>query len=143
MLLASVLPVLGPKYIAIRKSLNQDKAQEYCSEKYKNGALCSFQNDADFQILTELIGAEPDGHSYWTGLKKKNGNYKFSDGTSPAYAQTKTSQLCEAGCDNENGSCFIEETKQPPYFKLGTLQDTQTMRFICQVNKGNIIIFTV
>ena len=60
MLLELVLD--GPKYVAIRKSLYRNKAQEYCSERYENGALCSFRNNADFGALTELI-PEPTARS--------------------------------------------------------------------------------
>ena len=130
----------GPKCIAVRKLRNRDAAQEYCSERYENGALCSFHNDTDFDAITELIKTESIEHPYWTGLKKMNGNYEFSDRTSTAYAQTNISQLCKTGCNNENGSYFIEfeRKNQEPHFKLGTSLDIRTSRFICQVKRGNI-----
>ncbi|CAB4018601.1 Hypothetical predicted protein, partial [Paramuricea clavata] len=77
------------KYIFIRKRLNRGGAQEYCSEKYENGTLCSFQNEDDWTHLTKLIEREPNqANYYWTGLKGTL-NFEFSDGTSTDYAEEK------------------------------------------------------
>jgi hypothetical protein len=44
----------GSKYIYIRtKSLNRDDAQEYCSEKYENGTLCSFKTNDEWEDLSD------------------------------------------------------------------------------------------
>jgi hypothetical protein len=101
------------KYIYIRKSLNRDDAQEYCSEKYENGALCSFKTDRSAweDLIDTTRSRERKDDSYWTGLKrtKKNGTwyFEFSDGTCTDFAKT---QACKGSqvtlCQDDQCRCF-------------------------------------
>ncbi|CAB4035846.1 Hypothetical predicted protein, partial [Paramuricea clavata] len=122
----------GSKYIYIRKSLNRDDAQEYCSETYENGALCSFKDDDDWDDLTDSISTEPN-NDYMTGLKRtrkmEKWDYEFSDGTSTEYAEQKN---CEGpNSQNDQHRCFYLK-RNGQNCKWRTCTESN---FICQVNK--------
>jgi hypothetical protein len=124
----------GSKYIYIRtKSLNRDKAQEYCSENYENGTLCSFKtNWPEWEDLSDTTRGDPN--NYWTGLKrtKQNGmwDFEFSDGTCTDFAENEPwskGQDDQCGCFYmHGGTCYCSSCTESKYF-------------ICKVNKGNKI----
>jgi hypothetical protein len=131
----------GSKYIYIRKSLNREKAQEYCSEKYENGTLCGLKDkvdwDNDFTDSTRCNKQEPKAKQkkYWTGLMRateKNGNFCY-DGTCTDFAEN---EACEASCQWQDDQCHCFYM-QGGKFCISSC--TESNYFICQVNKGNKI----
>ena len=128
------------KYIYIRKSLNRDGAQEYCSEKYENGTLCSFKTNREWEDLTDTTRVrERKNDNYWTGLKrtKQNGTwyYEFSDGTCTDFAKTQACKRSQVTlCQDEQCRCFYMHDKN---FRCSSC--TENKYFICKVNKGNKI----
>jgi hypothetical protein len=129
----------GSKYICIRtKSLNRDDAQEYCSENYENGTLCSFETNDEWEDLSYTTRGDPN--NYWTGLKitKKNGMwyYEFSDGTRTDFAKTQACKGFKAQwqCQDDQCRCFY---LQGGNFRCRSCTDS--ISFICKVNEGNKI----
>jgi hypothetical protein len=128
----------GSKYIYIRKSLNRDDAQEYCSEKYENGTLCSFKTYREWEDLADTTRVrERKNDNYWTGLKrtKQNGTWydEFSDGTCTDFAENEA-KGSQALCQDDPYRCFY---MQGGIFRCSSC--TESKYFICQVNKGNNI----
>lgn len=121
------------KYIAVWEERTIADAQEYCLHKYQSGTLDSFTDLSDRQELTELLQAERrvQGYYYWTGLKSESCRC-HSDGrctTNVAGGEGESRSITSC---NECFFAIKGKTKK-------CWHCSQSLYFICKVNKGNEI----
>ncbi|CAB4027936.1 Hypothetical predicted protein, partial [Paramuricea clavata] len=125
----------GSKYIAVREKRTIADAQKYCLHKYQSGTLDSFTDLSDKQELTELLQAERrvQVYYYWTGLKRKR-----ESGSCPC-----SNEQCTKVAKGKEGpnsiflsnECFVAMNSA----SIKCWPCSESLYFICKVNKGNEI----